>query len=66
MTLEEAEAKRHNLVHGEGKWWFAYAHGHGCSMATGQVDTFVAINDQYEELTAFIRRERALRNQRGA
>jgi hypothetical protein len=61
LTLEEAEAKLHNLVHGEHAMWFAYAMGHGCSMNTGQVDMFVSIIDQYNELRDFIRREKNLR-----
>lgn len=64
MTLEDAQAKLHNLIHGEGKWHFAYAMGHGCSMATAQVDTHMLIIKQYDELTSFIRREKALRAQR--
>jgi len=63
MTLEEAEAKLHNLIHGERtKWWYAYAHGHGCSMATDQVDIFQAILAQERQLREVIRRERALRD----
>jgi hypothetical protein len=62
LTLDEAQAKLHNLRHGdETKWYYAYAKGHGCSMATAQVDLFMAILDQERELTEFIRREKALR-----
>jgi hypothetical protein len=60
LTLEEAEARLHRLKHSdETKWWYAYAHGHGCSMATGQVDLFVAIIEQASELRDFIRHEKA-------
>jgi hypothetical protein len=59
LTLEEAEAKLHDLKHSdETRWWFAYAHGHGCSMATGQVDIFVRIIEQANELRDFIERRR--------
>jgi hypothetical protein len=62
LTLEEAQAKLHNLRHGEQtKWYYAYAKGHGCSMATGQVDLFMAIIEQERQLTEVIRREKALR-----
>lgn len=64
ITVEEAEAKLHNLMYGEGKWYFAYAMGHGCSMDTGRVDIFMAIIEQYNELRDFIRREKALSAQR--
>jgi hypothetical protein len=61
LTLEEAEAKLHSLKHSdETKWWYAYAHGHGCSMATEQVDLFVSIIEQARELREFIRREKAV------
>jgi hypothetical protein len=66
LTLEEAEAKLRNLTHGEGAWWYAYAMGSGCAMATGQVDIFMRIIEQADELRSFIRRERNLRATRAA
>lgn len=61
LTLQEAEARLYDLKHSdETKWWYAYAHGHGCSMATGQVDMFMQIIEQANELRDFIRLEKAL------
>ena len=62
LTLEQAEAKLDQLKHSdETKWWYAYAHGHGCSMATGQVDAFMDIIEQANELRDFIQLEKALK-----
>jgi len=60
LTLEEAEAKLHALINSEEtKYWYAYATGHGCSMATGEVDIYVEILDYERRLRELISIEKA-------
>ncbi|HEY4280856.1 MAG TPA: hypothetical protein VGM91_21755 [Conexibacter sp.] len=60
LSLDEAEAKLHNLIHSdETKFWYAYASGHGCSMATGEVDIYMEILDYERRLRELINLEKA-------
>lgn len=60
LTLAEAEAELHALIHSdETKYWYAYASGHGCSMATGDVDIYTEILDYERRLRDLISIEKA-------
>jgi hypothetical protein len=60
LTLEEAEAKLDALINSEEtKYWYAYASGHGCSMATGEVSIYVEILDYERRLRELISLEKA-------
>ncbi|MGH9961872.1 MAG: hypothetical protein ACREBC_32890, partial [Pyrinomonadaceae bacterium] len=56
MTREEASQELHDLMHGEStRWWYAFAMGHGCSIANENDEIMQAIRKQDTMLRSIIR-----------
>jgi hypothetical protein len=54
LRAEQASAELHELMHGETKWLYAFAFGHGCTLQARGDDVYTAIRERDAQLRAII------------